>query len=560
MSNHDIFRGEDTQVQSPSNYQNVGSNDSPIYNNAASDQCQCPKRPPRLRPNITRDDHNVATSNYTHHFCIAGLILSTIIGIALTVAGSLDRRQDRLLHKPYVFKELVPLGLNLIVVVCTESLGYIHAKTQQWSLWEEDRLEFNTNIRLLSYARKSWANGITLSTANLLALTMSYTSTSAILLSEAQEHDTTKGKMVELSFSRTGPICLGISLLVQATICFVGLRTTKIKTWSSHPLVVATIVRDHGLESARNGHNLHLSSHHQQISGLYSSLKQPASQPSAFEFHRSIRILLWALGLTLLVLIIWMSVVVRYALTADSGSSWALLPIRSGDIKSSSPWVILTFFNRIPGREMRVLAQIALTMVIQLFVTIGLHSSELAVLLSRDEDAWRAASTSHGTDTRSTSFLTVLKSWQSLILLFAKPVIHWIYGLAMYITYDGLVMIAPQLVYLIGLWLLLIFFVLFLSFKRPRGLQPAAYGHLPTLVEFLDECHHDATGRLFWSPKFDPAYHNDSVSACFRSPVAEGPNMMVSSESLGIFGYERLRMPQSFRKLSNTRRESYADF
>lgn len=458
----------------------------------------CGKPNPRTRG---KNSNTPVTSNYTRRLCLGGLVLSLFIGAALTAAGSADRRQDRVLQKPYVFKELVPLGLNLLVVVCTECLGYIHAKTQQWSLWEENRLEFNTNIRLFSYARQSWANGVVLNTINLLALTMSYTATSAILLSEEKGLSTSHGKMVELSFSRTGPICLGISLLVQGLICVLGLRTTKIRNWSSHPLVNAMVARDERLKSTASGYGLERAHYCRQMLEPSSARRKGTSQPSAFRFHRSVRTMLWILCGTLIMLTIWMSVVLWDALRTGSGSSWALLPVRGGDPLFDSPWVLLDFFTVIPGREMRVLVQIALTLVIQLFVTIGLHISELAVLLGRDEDAWRATSKPSGANLQASSILTVLKSWKSVGLLVFKPVIHWVYGLAMYITYDGLIMMAPQLVYLIGLWLLLISFVLFLSFKRPKGTQPATYGHLPTLVELLDDCNLDPNGRLTWSPK-----------------------------------------------------------
>lgn len=516
------------------------------------------------QPGMNDNSTKIATSKWTRNLCVGGLVLSTIIGIALVAAGAADRRQDRVLQKPYVFKELVPLGLNLIVVICTESLGYIHAKTQQWSLWEENRLEFNTNIRLFSYARRSWANGVVLSTLSLLALTMSYTSTSAILLSEDHEHDAGGGgEMVELSFSRAGPICLGISLLVQALICFVGLRTTRIKTWSSHPLLNAMVVRDQSLGSGGDGHKANFYQHH--IVGSYAALRQQGmSQPSAFRFHRSVRTMLWTLGVTLLMMTIWMSVVLWDALRTHSGSSWALLPIRGGessDSSSDSPWVVLTFFTVIPGREMRVLAQIALTLVIQLFVTVGLHISELAVLLSRDEDAWRGAAgpSSHGADIQSSSFLTVLKSWKSLALLLFKPVIHWMYGLAMYITYDGLVMMAPQLVYLIGLWLLLILFVLFLSFKKPPGgLQPATYGHLPTLVELLHDCRRDSRGRLFWIPKMeDSAYDGGGAAAAAEAiEFRSGTEMVGSGDMRQHAGLAGLWVKLPFNKPPNARKGS----
>ena len=100
------------------------------------------------------------------------------------------------------------------------------------------------------------------------------------------------------------------------------------------------------------------------------------------------------------------------------------------------------------------------------------------------------------------------------------------YCLAMYITYDGLIMMAPQLVYLIGLRLLLILFVFFLSFKQPKGAQPATYGHLPTLVDLLHDCNEGENRRLSWSPEpetygsrgtmgdeLPPVYGSDEVSS-----------------------------------------------
>ena len=48
--------------------------------------------------------------------------------------------------------ELTPLAINVVVLVVTECLGYIHATSLRWALFYEGKLEFNTNLRLLSHS------------------------------------------------------------------------------------------------------------------------------------------------------------------------------------------------------------------------------------------------------------------------------------------------------------------------------------------------------------------------------------------------------------------------
>ena len=445
-------------------------------------------------------DASAALENgYSKRACLVALWLSTIIGVVCIIAGLAGRRQDRSTYQSGVFKALMPLGLNLLVAVCTESLGYIHSRTQQWALWREHRLEFNSNIRLFTFTQRSWANGVTLSTIYLLALAMSYTATSAIILSS--DSDGEDGK-VQLSFSRAGPTSLGVALLIQVLICVVGLQATSILTWSSHPLINAAVVCKQA-SMVDNWHTLQ-TSHHYRVLEAPSSKACSTRRPSAFKFHGSVRTMLVVLLITLFILIIWMSIVLWNALTTGSGSSWSLLPHRGDGSLFDSPWVLLYFFKQISGPETRVFAQMVLALVIQLSVTVGLHISELAVLLSRDEDVWRAAGTSAGTNLRVSSLSMVFGSGKSVSLLFLKPVIHWMYGLAMYITYSGLVMMAPQLVYLTVLWTLLIGFVVFVSLKEPRGSQPVTYGHLQTLSTLIRDGKSDANGRFFWKQTPNP--------------------------------------------------------
>jgi len=49
--------------------------------------------------------------------------------------------------------------------------------------------------------------------------------------------------------------------------------------------------------------------------------------------------------------------------------------------------------------------------------------------------------------------------------------------------------------------LLLAELVTFLGYTRPKGPQPAAWGDLKKLAEFIDDWGHGAGGRLYWGDK-----------------------------------------------------------
>ena len=80
---------------------------------------------------------------------------------------------------------------------------------------------------------------------------------------------------------------------------------------------------------------------------------------------------------------------------------------------------------------------------IQATVTLGLDFCEL-VNLSRDEDIWRAATSKHGIKPARNPLLVAISSWQSLGLLVAKPIIHWLFGRSMAIVGGDGVIIHPK--------------------------------------------------------------------------------------------------------------------
>jgi hypothetical protein len=131
----------------------------------------------------------------------------------------------------------------------------------------------------------------------------------------------------------------------------------------------------------------------------------------------------------------------------------------------------------------------------------SLHCAELLVNVVRDELTWRKAS-KRGIKRKPTNVvIAVITSPPALVLLTLKPVIHWLYSLAVTTYFDvGLVMHPPQIFYLSGGAIVLACFATMCAFWQPKGPQPAAFGHLQTLVDLIDEWP-ETDERLYWGRK-----------------------------------------------------------
>jgi hypothetical protein len=140
--------------------------------------------------------------------------------------------------------------------------------------------------------------------------------------------------------------------------------------------------------------------------------------------------------------------------------------------------------------------------IIQATMTLSLHSAELMVNMIRDERSWREAS--KGGHRCSNVLSSMLGSFPALVLFILKPVIHWLYSLAIGVYFsEGINMRAPQIFYLGAGAALLAIFTTICTFWRPKGPQPAAFGHLQTLADLVDVWP-KVGERIFWGQK-DPA-------------------------------------------------------
>ncbi|KAG8999815.1 hypothetical protein FRB94_005903 [Tulasnella sp. JGI-2019a] len=116
---------------------------------------------------------------------------------------------------------------------------------------------------------------------------------------------------------------------------------------------------------------------------------------------------------------------------------------------------------------------------IQSILTVGIHCCELITTLARDERVWRAASSVNGARPDGNPLKVVLGSWQSMGLLLAKPLIHWVFGLAVSMEAGRGFVISGEFMSALGGGMIAIAaFVTFIGTRRPEGPQPAAFGHI----------------------------------------------------------------------------------
>ncbi len=163
-------------------------------------------------------------------------------------------------------------------------------------------------------------------------------------------------------------------------------------------------------------------------------------------------------------------------------------------------------------------------MVFQSFVALALHCAELITTLSRDEETWRkTCTTSRRHYSHPNALFRAALSWEAVVLFVLKIVLHWLISTGFKYQYDwGIFMQPPALLYLsIGATVLAVF-ATYISFRRRKGEQPVAFGHLQTLVDLVDEWH----STMYWGDKGPNRLHE-------RGLHEEVRHAGTSSEPLG---------------------------
>ncbi|KIM77824.1 hypothetical protein PILCRDRAFT_11719 [Piloderma croceum F 1598] len=445
----------------------------------------------------------------SYRIALGGLFFSTIFTIACIGAGigTLGSLVNFILGSAFLMTpttamvvdstiaDLPSLGLNLLVTTCTESIGFIHSKLLQAALISEHNIQFNTNLRLIPRPRsgRSWThpNGTFSNVIMGILLILSYVS-SSLVFAQNQPGD----PIIRIKLQSPALIVLGVALLLQALIAYLGMRRESIFTWSSSPFHTTAALLYHNQLIHKSGKCMHNVLH---SDSFIDPCTPSILQPSVWQVSSSVRrivIGLWCL---------WPACAVWSGIVIGIGKRTGQLVVGSiiGSTLGMGSWSPLPNTNT----SLLVVASSFQTSIVVMAalqgpLTMALHCCELLVNLLRDEAAWRKAVEKLGAPWSKNPLLSALMNKQSVGLFVVKSVLYWMFGLSLGYGAEGLsdnalFMRPVQILYLSAALLLLAAGYTFMVTRQPSGCQPATYGHLQTLANLID----DWSPLMWWGHK-----------------------------------------------------------
>ncbi|EIW81675.1 hypothetical protein CONPUDRAFT_72096 [Coniophora puteana RWD-64-598 SS2] len=407
--------------------------------------------------------------------------------------------------------EVVTLLFAALVTVCTECVGFVHGIALRSALISENRHHFNTNARLFTATRKQrWAspNGALSNTVMAVLLILSSVTATCILTALNYPHHIFAVNMVPLT-------TLGVSLILQVLVTMLALRMTPIYTWNNNAFQTLSIL-------------LHRRMIHRVIGRCMCSASDPQdhtlcpqspslSLPSAWQARRDVRkviILMWLL--TGAIALCGVASFSAAKLASPSRSHYVVWLFGSG---IEDAFTSLEFYS--PSTPVLWIFTLGLLFILQGPLAITLHQAGVVTNVLHDEHVWRRAATKTGS-TLEMSVLNTSTSPYNLLLLVSKPFLHWMMSLANFVditptNFSSLLketgLYFPQGIQVVfwasRYWNLSIALAVLtsvltiLALRRPRGLQPSAYGHFQTLANLIDEWPEEAGGneRIYWGHK-----------------------------------------------------------
>jgi hypothetical protein len=429
--------------------------------------------------------------------------------------------------------EAISFLINIAVAQATDGLAYIHSVSLRWALLKEQRLEFNTNIRLFAASRCHGPNKWYANLLSAACLVLCYAATSQLIIIGDNLGDR---QLSTIYVNSVALLVLGIGLLGNIVLSVWCLLITMrhVHMWSANPLAVTLTALYNGLLQHHPGRSmLPVTSRTQPATPSTPSVRQPSTR-QAMPSLRWLVLFIWLLAVLALGWSLAVMLVLRRTVTADFDkciAAWSFSMSWSGDggdycesatdlaLYMNPPWNN----NHQSSTNLPLGVQFVLgtlfVCAVQGLQTLGLHSVELVVNAHRDEDAWKQIASRLQQRTHSLAappFVAALLSWENAVLFAMKATLHWLLGQALvpyYSVADGThssnitpgvysfrMRYARLLVYTI---LIIAFaaFVTFLVYHRPRSMQPAAWGHLQTLTDLVDDWALDEDGRLWWGDK-----------------------------------------------------------
>ena len=438
-----------------------------------------------------------ARSQLTRKFCIAGLGFSWAVSIFCIAFGAFTSRVE---YEPSVqwesLSDALILAQTAILILCQEALGYIHSVSLRWALQHDGKLDFNSNLRLWQNAKKAGPNAWY---SNLVVILGQVATFGTSALTIAQDIDSGYGW---LWFLGEAWIILGIGIGMQAGVATWAIFSQReYPTWSSNPMDVAAACLKQSWHPLVPRHGRSMQGL-DEISHPAMSMYPSSRQVCAYKSNKDVRRVTLVLWIVFGLCCIWTAAVLiatalYYPKTLSYASFWNPFGLSGGYIyipllnQKSSPKGII---------PLDFLWLVILICAMQSIVTLATHCAELHVNLSRDEATWRQASKKKGLRRTSNALRDALSSYESIILLVLKITIQWLYSLTFSIdNYEGIFLKGAQLLYMTVMVIILALFANFLVLSKPKGPQPATFGHLQTLVDLVDE----------WPGRADTMYWGD---------------------------------------------------
>ncbi|CRG82902.1 hypothetical protein PISL3812_00249 [Talaromyces islandicus] len=459
-------------------------------------------------------------------------------------------------------QEVLALAVNTILTLCIDGMMLVHSVSLRWALYRDGRLQYNTNIRLFTSSKSATPNKGYINVLALFCLVLCYGASSILLLDnqalpEVNEYTPISDAASQLAqagtttrvVNGTALVALGLGLAGQAAIavwCLALAGCELIPTWSSNPLNTTLAAMQIGTLAHQPGRCM--LSVHQRHQPPHQAVYPAERQGNMVQAQRVVRYILALLWTLTVLAIAWPITIAAVSMSIGNSSApgqavteplpcWRFGFNWNEDSSACSRnYVTLSLSpsantHNPDANTFSYSAEAVLCLVfvcaIQAGQTIALHCAELLVNLSRDEKTWRQAysntnqnQAAPGAQLSTNPFISALSSWENTVLFTSKAVLHWIIGRSMlpsigpedngqdlslpdYTSINGFQfdMVYSRLIIYAILAFLLAVFATYLALKRPRGCQPAAFGHLQTLADLIDDWGTDHDGRLWWGDK-----------------------------------------------------------
>lgn len=406
---------------------------------------------------------------------------------------------------------LIPLALNLLITICTDSLGFIQTASLRWSLQQDGVLMYNSNLRLLTATKRNPAHRWYINVVSAFCASVCYAATPILSTWGSDRDRDSRG----LYWIPQGIIIvyLGLAIMGQAALAtwclFLNLKS--IPTWSSNPLNTTLACLE--LDFQRQRGRCLMSVHQSQQSAI---TKYPYTrQPSAGEVsHFAAPIVHWLWVLTVVALFWGIAMVLSVELVKKNMYDTSLTDFGFGMWESArlsiSERIYKLWYSHglIFALDPPVLPEfsinarnsihICILMLVHGPLVFGLHCIEMLVNVSRDEGLWRRAASKDGVQSEYNAISAALRSPQTVLLFLGKAAAHWCIGQSFNIINGRIFNVMTGPVFLLTAVLaLLAYFGKRLAYDRPKGPQPATYGHIQTLADLIDVW----SETMYWGDK-----------------------------------------------------------